>query len=64
MKERLKAALAFVLAWLSTPSSRAGVMAILTAVLGKYLAPAVIEAVYWTVLVGAGVLLILWPQKQ
>jgi hypothetical protein len=64
MKERLKAALAFVLAWLSTPSSRAGVMAILTAVLGKYLAPTVIEAVYWTVLVGAGVLLILWPQKQ
>lgn len=63
MRDRIKAAFAFVLAWLSTPTSKVGIVAVLTAALGKYLSPAQIDALYWIVLLGAGVGLILWPQK-
>jgi hypothetical protein len=63
MRERIKAAVAFVLAWLSTPSSKAGIVAILTGLAGKWLAPAMVEAVYYSLLLGAGVALVLWPQK-
>ena len=63
MREKIKAAATFVLAWLSTPSSKVGIVAMLTAFAGNRLAPHVIEGAYYGILVLSGVGLILWPQK-
>jgi hypothetical protein len=62
-KTRIKAAIGFVLAWLSTPTSRAGIVTMVSAFIGNGLAPNVVEGVAQAVILGAGAALILWPQK-
>lgn len=62
-KERLKAAAAFVLAYLSTPSSKAGIATVVGAVLGNKLAPNVIEGIVQGVILVAGAALVAWPER-
>ena len=63
IRDRLKAAALFILAWLNTPTSRAGIVTILTAVIGERLAPNVIEGIVQGLIVVAGAVLVAWPQK-
>lgn len=61
LRDRLKAAAAFGLAYLSTPSSRAGIVAILVGLGVKSVE--LIDAIYTWLLVGAGAALVMWPER-
>ena len=63
LADRLRAAATFVLAWLATPTSRAGIVAIVTALIGNRIAPHVLDAIVTAVVVVAGALLVAWPQR-
>jgi hypothetical protein len=62
-KDRLKAFWLAILAWMSTPTSKAGVVVVLTTLLGKYVSPATLELWVTLLPVIAGAVLIAWPQQ-
>lgn len=64
LRERIKLGVSFVLAYLSTPTSKAGLIVMLTAALGKWLTPEQLEAVYWFLMFGAGLALVMWPERK
>ena len=63
IRDRFKAAAAFLLAWLSTPSSKTGIVTIVTAFIGNGLAPHIVEGIVQAAIIGAGIALVMWPDR-